>query len=33
MQHEEMIQPTHLGVIGRTCILSLGMVASFLFLI
>ncbi len=24
MQHQEMIQPTHLGVIGRTCILSLG---------
>lgn len=23
MQHQEMIQPTHLGVISRTCLFSL----------
>lgn len=30
MQHQEMVQPTHFGVIGRTCLLALGVVAGFL---
>lgn len=33
MQHQEMIQPTHIGLIGRTSILALGVVVSVLFFI
>jgi hypothetical protein len=31
--HHEMIQPTHFGVIGRTCLLSLIIVVSVMSLI
>lgn len=31
--HHEMIQPTHFGVIGRTCFLSLIIVVSVMSLI